>query len=456
MKVGFIGLGVMGRPMALHLHKAGHELFVWARRPAAVGDLPASVCATPAELGQQCAVVFTVVTSSADVENIALGKDGLIDGMAPGSVLVDCSTIAPEAARKIAARLGEKSIHMLDAPVSGGAQGAIDATLATLAASVSVGSGTVNLSLAGAVSVTTNTITTDTLADIDNSDVDSGGAVAITANAGSEIHANTIAVALSVAAGSGTVTLAGGFAEAIAINSIGGSTQALIEGGSTVDAVGNIGVNVNDSPEIYSNIVAAAVAVSASSGSVSGSLALAVSVAENTIDGSSRASINASDVTSTSGDISVTTLADNQIDAVAAAASGSVAASSSVGVSIAGAGAWAKNVTTNQIEASIVNGSTVDADDSLDVLAVDSSSITARLVSASISVAASSTGAVGVGLSLALTENEIGGTTTATIADSIATAGSGVSVIANDGVTLAELESLVSRRWRELCQRFGL
>ena len=133
MKVGFIGLGVMGRPMALHLHKAGHELFVWARRPAAVGDLPATVCATPAELGQQCAVVFTVVTSSADVENIALGKDGLIDGMAPGSVLVDCSTIAPEAARKIAAQLAGKGIHMLDAPVSGGAQGAIDATLAIMA-----------------------------------------------------------------------------------------------------------------------------------------------------------------------------------------------------------------------------------------------------------------------------------------------------------------------------------
>lgn len=133
MKVGFIGLGVMGRPMALHLHNAGHELAVWARRPDSVGDLPARVCATPAELGQCCAVVFTVITSSADVEGVALGENGLIEGMAPGSVLVDCSTIAPEAARKIAARLGEKGIHLLDAPVSGGAQGAIDATLAIMA-----------------------------------------------------------------------------------------------------------------------------------------------------------------------------------------------------------------------------------------------------------------------------------------------------------------------------------
>jgi 2-hydroxy-3-oxopropionate reductase len=133
MKVGFIGLGVMGRPMALHMHKAGHELFVWARRPESIGNLPATACTTPAELGQQCAVVFTVVTSSADVENIALGKDGLIDGMAPGSVLVDCSTIAPETARQIAEKLAEANIAMLDAPVSGGVQGAIDGTLAIMA-----------------------------------------------------------------------------------------------------------------------------------------------------------------------------------------------------------------------------------------------------------------------------------------------------------------------------------
>ncbi len=132
MKIGFIGLGVMGRPMALHLHRAGHDLHVWARRPASVAGLPATVCATPAELGRCCEVVFTVITSSADVEAVALGADGLSEGMAPGSVLVDCSTIAPDVARHIAAQLGEKGIAMLDAPVSGGAQGAIDATLAIM------------------------------------------------------------------------------------------------------------------------------------------------------------------------------------------------------------------------------------------------------------------------------------------------------------------------------------
>src|SRR5574343_1474459 len=132
MKVGFIGLGVMGRPMALHLHAAGHELAVWARRPDSVVDLPARVCATPAELGRCCEVVITVITSSADVEGVALGKDGLVEGMVPGSVLIDCSTIAPEMARHVAARLAEKEIHMLDAPVSGGVQGAIEATLAIM------------------------------------------------------------------------------------------------------------------------------------------------------------------------------------------------------------------------------------------------------------------------------------------------------------------------------------
>lgn len=133
MKVGFIGLGAMGRPMALHLQRAGHELFVWARRPASLAGLPATLCATPAALGHCCAVVFTMVTSSADVEMLALGTDGLIEGMAAGSILVDCSTIAPAVARHIAQQLAEKGIDMLDAPVSGGEQGAIDATLAIMA-----------------------------------------------------------------------------------------------------------------------------------------------------------------------------------------------------------------------------------------------------------------------------------------------------------------------------------
>jgi 2-hydroxy-3-oxopropionate reductase len=133
MKVGFIGLGVMGRPMAGHLAAAGHELHVWARRRQSAEGLPAVWHDTPAQLGAACDVVFTIITSSADVERVALGENGLIHGMAADSVLVDCSTIAPEAARRVAAALAARGIHLLDAPVSGGAQGAIDATLAIMA-----------------------------------------------------------------------------------------------------------------------------------------------------------------------------------------------------------------------------------------------------------------------------------------------------------------------------------
>ncbi len=132
MKVGFIGLGVMGRPMALHLAQAGHELHVWARRPHSTVGLPAQVYATPAALGAACEVVFTMVTSSADVQAVVLGEEGLVQGLAADSIVVDCSTIAPDVARAIAAQLAGKGIHMLDAPVSGGVQGAEAATLAIM------------------------------------------------------------------------------------------------------------------------------------------------------------------------------------------------------------------------------------------------------------------------------------------------------------------------------------
>ncbi|RTL35343.1 MAG: NAD(P)-dependent oxidoreductase, partial [Rhodocyclaceae bacterium] len=128
--------GVMGRPMAGHLLAAGHELAVWARRPESAAPLVeagARVCATPAELASRCEVVISVVTASADVENLALGADGLIEGFAPGGIHVDMSTIAPGTARKVAARYAERGIGWLDAPVSGGEIGARDATLAIMA-----------------------------------------------------------------------------------------------------------------------------------------------------------------------------------------------------------------------------------------------------------------------------------------------------------------------------------
>jgi 2-hydroxy-3-oxopropionate reductase len=135
MRVGFVGLGAMGRPMAMHLLRAGHRLAVWARRPEAAAPLLAAgaiACADAADVARRSEVVFTIVTGSADVESVALGADGLGEGLAVGSILVDMSTIAPETARSLARRLSRQGVDMLDAPVSGGEQGAIAATLAIM------------------------------------------------------------------------------------------------------------------------------------------------------------------------------------------------------------------------------------------------------------------------------------------------------------------------------------
>src|SRR6266581_2491796 len=129
MKIGFIGLGVMGRPIAEHLLCAGHELSVYARRSAAAAPLAAAgalAWSSPAE------VVFTMVTGSDDVRQVVLGEGGVIDGAAPGTVVVDMSTIAPGVAREVAAALAARGIAMLDAPVSGGESGARAGTLAIM------------------------------------------------------------------------------------------------------------------------------------------------------------------------------------------------------------------------------------------------------------------------------------------------------------------------------------
>ena len=136
MKLGFIGLGVMGRPMALHLMKRGHSMGVFARRDEAAAPLVAAGAtrhATPAALAAQCEVVFTMVTNSHDVEQVVLGADGIVQGARAGSVLVDMETISPVVARNVAAALAEKGVEMLDAPVSGGPAGAEQATLAIMA-----------------------------------------------------------------------------------------------------------------------------------------------------------------------------------------------------------------------------------------------------------------------------------------------------------------------------------
>ena len=132
MRVGFIGLGVMGRPMALHLLKAGYRVVLYARRPDAAAPVlaaGATLVATPSQLAAQSDVVMTNVTSTADVEQLLLGADGVIHGARPGTIVIDFSTIAPQATKRIAATLAERKIQMLDAPVSGGPAGAEGATL---------------------------------------------------------------------------------------------------------------------------------------------------------------------------------------------------------------------------------------------------------------------------------------------------------------------------------------
>ena len=134
MKVGFIGLGVMGAPMARHLRAAGYDLALWARRPEAAALVVEGVplCATPAELAARSEVVVSIVTASADVEALAFGAHGLAAGFTPGAIHIDMSTIAPAMARSLAQRYGAQGLGFVDAPVSGGAQGARDASLAIM------------------------------------------------------------------------------------------------------------------------------------------------------------------------------------------------------------------------------------------------------------------------------------------------------------------------------------
>jgi 2-hydroxy-3-oxopropionate reductase len=132
MKVGFIGLGVMGRPMARHVLEGGHQLGVWARRPAATDPLVASgatVHETPAALAAQSDVVVTMVTGTRDVEQVLLGEKGVIEGARPGTIVVDMSTISAAATRRMAETLAGRDVHMVDAPVTGGPAGAEAATL---------------------------------------------------------------------------------------------------------------------------------------------------------------------------------------------------------------------------------------------------------------------------------------------------------------------------------------
>ena len=134
-RIGFIGLGVMGRPMALNLLKAGYPMVVWNRTRSKMKSLleaGAEGADSPREVAEKSDVVITMVTDSPDVEEVILGPNGVIHGAHPGLVVIDMSTISPTVTRRIAQKLAEKGVKMLDAPVSGGDIGAKKGTLSIM------------------------------------------------------------------------------------------------------------------------------------------------------------------------------------------------------------------------------------------------------------------------------------------------------------------------------------
>ena len=134
-RVGFIGLGTMGASMAANLVRAGFEVTVWNRsvgRDTEVLALGARRAASPAEVGASSDIVVLCVTDSPQVEEVLFSPDGLSDGLAPGSLIIDCSSISPLETRAFAQRLVPQQVRWVDAPVSGGSEGALHGTLSIM------------------------------------------------------------------------------------------------------------------------------------------------------------------------------------------------------------------------------------------------------------------------------------------------------------------------------------
>lgn len=135
MKVGFIGLGIMGKPMCKNVIKAGYDVVILDRHVDVTAEflaLGAKSAKTPKEVASEVDVVITMLPNSPQVKEVVLGPNGVIEGAKPGLIVIDMSSIAPLASREIATKLAEKGIEMLDAPVSGGEPKAIDGTLSVM------------------------------------------------------------------------------------------------------------------------------------------------------------------------------------------------------------------------------------------------------------------------------------------------------------------------------------
>jgi 2-hydroxy-3-oxopropionate reductase len=133
-KIGFIGLGIMGTPMAVHLINAGHQLFVYKRgaMPAAVADSTATVCASAKAVAEHADIVFLMVPDTPDVESVLFAADGVAAGLTKGKTVVDMSSISPIATKTFASKINALGCEYLDAPVSGGEVGAKNATLSIM------------------------------------------------------------------------------------------------------------------------------------------------------------------------------------------------------------------------------------------------------------------------------------------------------------------------------------
>ena len=134
-RIGFVGLGIMGKPMARNLLKAGYALTVYSRRRETVEALMAEGAQgaySPREVGERSTVVITMVTDTPDVQQVVLGSAGILSGLPSGGTIIDMSTISPTATREIAIATQTKGLHFLDAPVSGGEGGAIAGTLSIM------------------------------------------------------------------------------------------------------------------------------------------------------------------------------------------------------------------------------------------------------------------------------------------------------------------------------------
>lgn len=132
MNIGYIGLGLMGKPCALNLMKAGHKLFVWARRKESADEVVAkgaTFCQSIADTAAHCEILFLNVTNTEDVESVLFGQKGVIESGNKGLTIVDMSTISATATRVMAKRLTQYEMELIDAPVSGGTAGAQNGTL---------------------------------------------------------------------------------------------------------------------------------------------------------------------------------------------------------------------------------------------------------------------------------------------------------------------------------------